>query len=130
MASFNQCTFIGNCGRTPEMNVTSDGTPFTRFSLAVNEKTGKGPQKKESTMWLNIVCWRQLAEIVNQYVQSGSPLLVTGKLVLRNYNDKNGVERQAVEIVANDVRMLQSKPKGGKASTELGEPDLDSEEFP
>jgi single-stranded DNA-binding protein len=49
---------------------------------------------------------------------------------LRNYNDKNGVERQAVEIVANDVRMLQSKPKGGEASTELGEPDLDGEEFP
>ncbi len=59
----NKIMLIGNLGRDPELQVTSDGTPFTRFSLAVsrNYKTSSG-EKREETEWFNIVAWRQLAE--------------------------------------------------------------------
>ena len=58
----NKIMLIGNLGRDPELNVTSDGTPVTRFSLAVsrNYKTSSG-EKREETEWFNIVAWRQLA---------------------------------------------------------------------
>ena len=58
----NKIMLIGNLGRDPELQVTSDGTPFTRFSLAVsrNYKTSSG-EKREETEWFNIVAWRQLA---------------------------------------------------------------------
>jgi single-strand DNA-binding protein len=111
MASFNQCTFVGNAGRAPELTVTSDGTSAAKFSIAVNEKH-KG---KETTMWLNVVCWRNLAEIVKKYVEKGAPVLVTGRLSIRDYNDREGNKRQAVEIIAQDVRLLDSKRQDSQA---------------
>ncbi len=64
----NKIMLIGNLGRDPELQVTSDGTPFTRFSLAVsrNYKTSSG-EKREETEWFNIVAWRQLAETQGLY---------------------------------------------------------------
>ena len=128
MASVNQCTFIGNCGREPEMNVTSDGTPFTRFSLAVNEYSGKDAQGKAKydTLWLNIVTWRKTAEFVNTYVTKGAPLYVRGRLVVRKYTDKNGVERTTMEVVAEDVQVF-AKANGATHAPEASD---DGDEFP
>ncbi len=56
MATFNQVTFIGRLGKDPELNVTSEGTPYTRFSLAVDQG------KDTPAMWLNVVCWKELAD--------------------------------------------------------------------
>jgi single-strand DNA-binding protein len=124
MASYNSCTFIGYLGKDPELQVTSEGTPVTRFSLAVSEK---GKNGQESTTWLNIVCWRNLAEITEKYLHKGSQALVTGKLVIREFTDKQGVKRNAVDIVANDVRMLDRKPQDKSAEespTSIGDPFL------
>lgn len=60
MAPFNQVTFIGRLGKDPELNVTSEGTPYTRFSLAVDQGKDTPP------MWLNVVCWKELAERTTQ----------------------------------------------------------------
>ncbi len=68
----NKIMLIGNLGKDPDLQVTSDGTPFTRFSLAVN-RTYKTPtgEKKEETEWFNIIAWRQLAELCEQYLHKG-----------------------------------------------------------
>jgi single-strand DNA-binding protein len=85
---------IGNLGKDPELQVTSDGTPFTRFSLAVNRtyKSASG-EKMEETDWFNIVAWRQLAEICERYLLKGSKVNLEGRLAQRKYTDKNRIER-------------------------------------
>jgi len=106
----NKIMLIGNLGRDPELNVTSDGTPITKFSLAVNRntKTSTG-EKKEETDWFNIVAWRQLAEICERYLHKGSKVYIEGRLTQRKYTDREGIQRTSVEVIANDMQMLDSK---------------------
>ena len=106
----NKIMLIGNLGREPELQVTSDGTPFTKFSLAVNRytKTSSG-ERKEETEWFNIIAWRQLAETCERYLHKGSKVYIEGRLTQRKYTDKNGVERMSVEVIANDMEMLTPK---------------------
>lgn len=112
----NKIMLIGNLGRDPELNVTGDGTPFTKFSLAVsrNFKTSAG-ERKEETEWFNIVAWRQLAETCEKYLHKGSKVYIEGRVTQRKYTDKNGLERSIVEVVASDMEMLT--PKSASAGT-------------
>jgi single-strand DNA-binding protein len=107
----NKIMLIGNLGRDPELQVTSDGTPVTKFSLAVNRytKTSTG-ERKEETEWFNVVAWRQLAEICERYLHKGSKVYIEGRLTQRKYTDREGVQRTAVDVIANDMKMLDSKP--------------------
>src|SRR6267154_1736244 len=106
----NKIMLIGNLGRDPELQVTSDGTPFTRFSLAVSRNyTTKSGEKREETEWFNIVAWRQLAETCERYLHKGSKVYIEGRLQTRKYTDRNGVERTSVDVIASDMQMLDSK---------------------
>ena len=112
MATFNQCQFIGRLGKDPEMSYTPNAKAVTKFSLAVDQG------KKQEALWLNIVCWNELAERMNEYLQKGQLVFVQGRLVMRPYVDKTQVKRVALEIVASTVQMLE---KGKKALPESGE---------
>src|SRR5438477_9749849 len=111
----NKIMLIGNLGRDPELNVTQEGTPVTKFTLAVNRntKTSTG-ERKEETEWFNIVAWRQLAETCERYLHKGSKVYIEGRLQTRKYTDRNGVERIAVEVIASEMEMLS--PKADKSS--------------
>ncbi len=113
----NKIMLIGNLGRDPELQVTSDGTPFTRFSLAVSRtyKTANG-EKREETEWFNVVAWRQLAETCERYLHKGSKVYIEGRLQQRKYTDKNGIERSGVDVVASDMEMLT--PKSASSGSE------------
>ena len=120
----NKIMLIGNLGRDPELQVTAEGTPVTKFSLAVNRKykTGTG-ELKEETEWFTIVTWRQLAEICERYLHKGSKVYIEGRLTQRKYTDKSGAERIAVEVIASDMQMLS--PKQAEAPlTEVSDPFL------
>jgi len=106
----NKIMLIGNLGRDPELNVTAEGTPVTKFSLAVNRntKTSTG-ERKEETEWFNIVAWNKLAEICERYLHKGSKIYVEGRLTQRKYTDREGTQRTSVEVIANDMKMLDSK---------------------
>jgi single-strand DNA-binding protein len=110
----NKIMLIGNLGKDPELQVTSDGTPFTRFSLAVNRntKTSTG-ERKEETEWFNIVAWRQLAETCERYLHKGSKVYIEGRVTQRKYTDKNGLERTSVDVNATDMEMLTPKSASG-----------------
>src|SRR5947209_9222919 len=112
MATFNQCFFLGRLGKDPEMNYTPSGKAVTKFSLAVDQG------KDQKPLWLNIVCWNELAERMNEYLSKGQLIFVQGRLVQRSYQDKNKVERVAIEIIASTVQMLE---KGQKATSEADE---------
>jgi len=107
----NKIMLIGNLGRDPEMNYTPSGVAVTKFSLAVNRitKSSTGEKEKE-TEWFNIVAWRQLAEICNNYLHKGDKVYIDGRLQQRKYTDKTGVERWMTEVIANDMEMLSPKP--------------------
>ncbi len=113
----NKIMLIGNLGRDPELQVTSDGTPFTRFSLAVSRNyTTNSGEKREETEWFNIVAWRQLAERCERYLHKGSKVYIEGRVTQRKYTDKNGLERSIVEVVANEMEMLT--PKSASSGSE------------
>ena len=134
----NKIMLIGNLGRDPEMNVTSDGTPFTKFTLAVNRRTkSSSGERHEETEWFNIVAWRQLAETFNTYLHKGSKVYIEGRLTQRKYTDKNGVERTMIDVVASDFEFLTPKGTQGSSGDFLASGtgteesfSLDSEEFP
>ena len=101
MATLNQCSFIGHLGKDPELTVTSDGKPITKFSLAVD-------QGKDETMWLNVTTWDKLAEFVEKFARSGMQVFVQGKLKKSKYK-KDGVQHETVEVIATNVQLLEKK---------------------
>lgn len=126
MASFNQVQFIGRLGKDPELQVTTTGKPITKFSLAVDQGgKDKDGQAKQDTMWLNVTTWDKLAEVVEKYATKGVQVFVQGKLLLRNYEDKQGVKRQSIDVVANVVQILDKKPTGNTPPTAAGYDDKD-----
>ena len=112
--SLNQCQFIGNLGRDPEVRYAPSGDAVANFSLACNESwkdKGTG-QQMESTEWVRCVAWGKLAEIINQYLRKGSQVYVSGRMKTRKYQDKEGNERSSTEIVVSDMLMLGGKQDG------------------
>jgi len=117
----NKIMLIGNLGRDPEFNVTPDGTPVAKFSLAVSRTfKSRSGEKKEETEWFNIIAWRQLAEICEKYLHKGSKVYISGRLTTRKYTDKEGNQRTAVEVTAEDMEMLDTKASSGGSSSYAG----------
>lgn len=108
MPSYNRIIVIGNLTRDPEIRyVNGGGKAVTKFTLGVNRKT-KG-------------AWDRLGEICNQYLKKGMSALVEGRLAIRSHETKDGEKRKAVEIVAGDMQMLDSKARsGGDAGSSYG----------
>lgn len=117
--TLNRIELIGRLGKDPELNVTNDGTPVTKFSLAVDRYMGKDSQgnAKNETDWFNIVAWKQLAELVERFIHKGQLVYVAGRLSIRQYTDREGVKRQAIEVIANDVQLLEKTSKAESAAT-------------
>ena len=126
--SLNKVMIIGNVGRDPEMRYLPNGTPVTNFTVAVNRRysTPDG-EKKEETEWFRIVLWRQLAEIANQYVTKGQSVYIEGRLQTRTWEGQDGQKRTQVEIVAQVMQMLGSRPRAGAPGEEAAPADQDVE---
>ncbi|GHO44025.1 single-stranded DNA-binding protein [Ktedonospora formicarum] len=107
----NKIMLIGNLGTDPEMSYLSDGTAITKFSLAVNRVVGRNSsgERERETDWFRIVAWRQLAETCNTYLHKGSKVYVEGRLSQRKYTDREGIERQSIEVTLTDMEMLTPK---------------------
>lgn len=102
MAGVNQCNFVGNLGRDPEMRTTQAGKAVCNFSIAVNEKWNG----QEHTEWVNVVAWGKLAEICGQYLTKGREVYVSGRMQTRKWQDRDGNDKYTTEIVANTMQML------------------------
>lgn len=106
----NKVQLIGNLGNAPEVRNTESGKKLVRFSVATNEKyrNAKGEQVTE-TQWHNLIAWGAVADIAEKYLGKGSEVAVEGKLVNRNYTDKEGNKKYITEIQVNEILMLGSK---------------------
>jgi single-strand DNA-binding protein len=99
----NKVQIIGNLGRDPEMKYTPGGQAVTQFSIAVARNSKKDG---EQTDWFRFVCWDKLAELVDQHLKKGNRVYVEGRLQVRKYTGRDGVEKSVTEIVCHDLIML------------------------
>ena len=107
MRGVNRITLIGNAGQDPDIRHTPGGDAVATFSLAVGKSwKGQDGQKQERTTWFRIVAWRQLAEIVEQYVRKGNPLYVEGEMLSRDWTDQQGVKKTSWEVTAATINLL------------------------
>lgn len=105
----NDCNFIGNLGRDPEVRYGQSGSAIAKLSLAVNERRKRGDEWEEHTEWVRVTCFGRTAENVGQYLSKGSKVFVKGRLQTTKYTDREGQERWSTEVVANVVRFLDSR---------------------
>jgi single-strand DNA-binding protein len=106
----NKVQLIGNLGNAPEVKTLDGGNKLARLSLATNEsyKNSKG-EKVTETQWHNVIAWGKTAEIVEKYFTKGIEVLIEGKLINRNYTDKEGVKRYVTEVQATELLILSKK---------------------
>lgn len=109
MASINKAIIVGNVGKDPEIRYMPNGEAVANFSIATSDSwKDKSGVKQERTEWHNIVAYRKLAEIIGQYVKSGMPLYIEGKLQTRKW-EKDGITRYSTEIIADEMQMLGAR---------------------
>lgn len=108
---------IGNVGRDPELSYTTAGVAKCRFSMATTERwTDKATnEKKETTVWHNIVLWRRQAEIAKEFLVKGSKVAVVGKTENRQY-EKDGVKKSITEVIASSIELLSGRSDAGDDS--------------
>jgi single-strand DNA-binding protein len=106
----NKATLIGRLGKDPEVRYMPDGTMVTNFILATDEQwKDKNGEKVQKTEWHKIVTYRKLAEICGNYLVKGKLVFIEGRIQTRSWDDKDGVKHYTTEIIANDMKMLDSK---------------------
>lgn len=104
----NHITIMGRLTRDPEMRRTGSGVPVTSFTIACDRDfSGKGSEKE--TDFIDVTAWRNTAEFVNSYFNKGRMAVVSGRLQIRKWTDKNGTERRSAEVVAENVYFADAK---------------------
>lgn len=103
----NHIVLMGRLTRDPELRYTSSNVPVASFSVAVDRDFGRGDEKQ--TDFINCVAWRQTGEFVSKYFTKGSMIVVSGRLQIRDYTDRDGNKRTAAEVVADNVYFGESK---------------------
>ena len=105
MRGFSKVTVLGNLIRDPELRSTPSGQSVASFALAVN----RGTKDKEEVSFFECTAWGKPGEIIAQYMKKGRPLIVSGSLRQRTWEDKNGGgKRSAVEVVVDDFTFLDN----------------------
>ncbi len=107
---FNLVVLTGRLTTDPELKTTPNGIPVTTFSIAVNRNYRAG--EEQQTDFINIVAWRQRAEFITKYFKKGNMIGIEGSIQTRKYQDKNGNNRTAFEVVVNNAQFVESKRDG------------------
>ena len=103
----NRAIITGHLCKDPQQRTTQNGISVTSFTVAVQRKYKQDGQQQAD--FLNVVCWRGLAENVAKYCAKGSKVGVVGSIQTRSYEDANGARRYVTEIIADEVEFLSSK---------------------
>jgi single-strand DNA-binding protein len=120
----NKVLLIGRLGHDPEMRYTTSGKPLTKFRIASDRSwTTADGEKKTETEWFNVVAWGKLAEICNQYLKKGQQVYIEGRLHTRRWQDDEGANHSAVEVIAQEMIMLDGHPR----DEEVEEPPAEDE---
>ena len=108
----NNVVLMGRLVATPELRSTGTGVSVASFTIAVERAYAKAGEQRQAD-FIDCVAWRQTAEFITRYFQKGSMIAVTGNIQTRNYEDKNGNKRKAVEVVVDNASFCGSKAETG-----------------
>lgn len=108
--NFNKVILGGRLTAQPELKTTPSGTTVTSFSIAVNRRKAKdGDQQSD---FITCVAWKERAELICKYFGKGSSICIVGEIQTRKWQDNNGNNRTATEVVVNEVNFVDSKDSG------------------
>jgi single-strand DNA-binding protein len=119
MASFNRVILVGNLTRDPELRYIPSGTAVSDIGLAVNDRIKKGDQWVDEATFVDITLWGRTAEIANEYLSKGSPVLIEGRLKLDRW-EKDGQKHSKLKVVGDRLQMLGSREGGGRSGSRSG----------
>jgi len=109
-SSKNLVVLIGNLGIDPEVKSVGEKSKVANFTLATSETYKDSNQEKQtSTQWHDVEAWANLAELAGKYLKKGSQVCVTGKIVYKNWEDKEGNKRKSTSIVAEEILFLDKR---------------------
>src|SRR5688572_10496022 len=112
----NKAILVGNLGADPEVRFTPGGQAVANFRIATSESwNDKSGQKQERTEWHRIVVWGKLAELCGEYLKKGRQCFVEGRLLTREWTNKEGQKQYTTEVVAQQVTFLGGRPEGAGA---------------
>jgi single-strand DNA-binding protein len=113
----NKVQLIGHVGNKPQTRTFENDKKLVRFSVATNEtyRNAQG-EKVTDTQWHNLVAFGKVAEIAEKYLDKGNEVVLEGKLVNRNYTDKDGVKRYVTEIHVSELLLLGTNASKAVAS--------------
>lgn len=115
----NKVILVGNVGLDPEVRTTESGVKMARLRMATTERytDRQTNEVKELTEWHTVILWRNLANVVDQYVKKGSQLYIEGRLRTREWTDKDNIKRYSTEIMADEMKLLGRRSDGQQSAT-------------
>ena len=113
----NHIIIMGRLTRDPELRRTGSGIAVASFTLAVDRDFGGRDGGERETDFIDCVAWRQTGEFVSKYFTKGRMAVVSGRLQIRNWTDKDGNKRRTAEVVADNVYFGDSRRDGDTGST-------------
>src|SRR3972149_5561655 len=116
MASYNRVILVGNLTRDPELRYIPSGTAVSDIGLAVNDRVKRNDQWVEETTFVDVTLWGRTAEVANEFLSKGSPVLIEGRLKLDRW-EKDGQKHSKLRVVGERMQMLGSRGGGGGPSS-------------
>lgn len=116
----NQVTLVGRLTKDPVVNLTSEGTPVSHVTLAVNRHF-RNQNGELETDFVQCILWRKSAENTAQYCRKGSVIGITGRIQTRHYDNQEGKRIYITEVIAESVRFLSKKSDGEAAAANIKE---------
>ena len=113
----NHITIMGRLTRDPELRRTGSGVAVASFTVAVDRDFGGRDGGEKETDFIDCVAWRQTGEFVSKYFTKGRMIVVSGRLQIRSWTDKDGNKRRTAEVVADNVYFGDSKRDGDSGSS-------------
>ena len=114
MANFNRVIVAGNLTRDPQLSYTPSNTAVCEFGMAINRKwKDRDGNSKDEVCYVDIISYGRQAEVINQYMGKGRPMLVEGRLRYRQWTSKEGQNRNKLDIVVENFTFLGGAPQGG-----------------
>ena len=112
----NHITIMGRLTRDPELRRTGSGVAVASFTVAVDRDFGGRDGGEKETDFIDCVAWRQTGEFVSKYFTKGRMIVVSGRLQIRSWTDKDGNKRRTAEVVADNCYFGDSKRDGDSGS--------------
>lgn len=112
MASFNRVVLVGNLTRDPELRHIPSGMAVSDIGLAVNDRVKRNNEWVDEVTFVDITLWGRTAEVCNEYLSKGSPVLIEGRLKLDTW-EKDGQKRSKLKVIGERMQMLSGSGGGG-----------------